>query len=249
MRTKKRAFSLKGLLALLIIALGLGLTACFGDDEGDTTATTTTTEEGGGPTASISLSADPGEIPADGSSSTSITATLTDSSGQAVAIGTSVTFTTTLGTFSNASTSYTVVTPDDSGIAKVSLISSITSGSAAVTATSNGVTQTVSVQFTAEGATAQVGSVILATTSTTGAVANGLDSYTITAQVLSTSNQPLSEQTVTFSASGNSGMALINPPSATTEDNGSASCEVTDISTVDDTVDISATAGGVTSTS
>ncbi|MDY6988040.1 MAG: invasin domain 3-containing protein [Thermodesulfobacteriota bacterium] len=92
-----------------------------------------------------------------------------------------------------------------------------------------------------------VGSVILAATETTGKVANGVDSYTITVQVLDTSNQPMKNQAVTFSASGNSGLVAINPPVTTTEPDGTATCEVTDISSISDTVDISASSGGVNS--
>jgi len=55
-----------------------------------------------GQTASIELGADPTSIPADSSSSTTITATLTDSTGGAVSEGTSVTFSITLGTFINS---------------------------------------------------------------------------------------------------------------------------------------------------
>jgi len=254
MRTKKRAFPLKGLLALLIIALGLSLTACFSDDEGatttgTTTTGTTTTGTGGGPTASIMLAADDDSIPSGGTSSTTITATLTDVSGQAVAVGTSVTFTTTLGTFPGGTASYTVTTPGDSGIVNVSLMSSATAGTATVTATSNSVTQTIPVEFTTEGATALVGSVILAAPSTDGAVANGLDSYTITAQVLDTLGQPLSGQSVTFSYSLNLGLVAIDPLTSSTGADGTVSCEVTDISSAADTVAISASAGGVTSAS
>jgi hypothetical protein len=245
---------LKALLALLIIAFGLGLTACFSDDDiatttgtTTTTTTTTTTETPPGPTASIMLAADPDSIAADGASSTTITATLRDVSGHAVAVGTSVTFLTTLGAFPGGTTSHTVTTRGDSGIVNVSLMSSATAGTATVTATSNSVTQTVPVEFTTEGATALVGSVILEATSTTGAVANGLDSYTITAQVLDTLGQPLSGQSVTFSYSGNSGLVAIDPLTSTAVADGTVSCEVTDISSAADTMTISASAGGVTS--
>jgi adhesin/invasin len=101
----------------------------------------------GGDIVYIALVADPTSIPADGSSSSLITATLKDSTGAAVTPGTSVTFTTNLGTFSGGGTSTTVATADDTGIVSVSLISSTTTGTATVTATSNGVTQSVNVNF------------------------------------------------------------------------------------------------------
>lgn len=127
--------------------LSAGCGTPFGGEDSTTTAAST----GGGTTASITLSADPTSIPADGSTSTSITATLKDSAGNAVAEGTSVTFSTTLGTFSGGSTSKTISTTDDTGVVVVSLIAGTTAGSATVTATSNSVTQTTSVTFTESG--------------------------------------------------------------------------------------------------
>ena len=117
-----------------------------GSDSGDSTAD----ESGGGATASMTLSADPTSIPADGSGSTSITASLTDDAGNAVAQGTSVTFSTTLGTLSSGTTT----TPDDTGVVIVSLIAGTTAGPVTVTATSNRVTQTISVTFTESGSSA-----------------------------------------------------------------------------------------------
>ena len=118
-----------------------------GSDNGDSTAE----ENGGGATASMTLGADPNSIPADGSSSTSITATLIDNAGNEVAQGTSVTFSTTLGTFSNGTTNYSATTPDDTGVVIVSLIAGTTAGPVTVTATSNAIPQTTPVTFTESG--------------------------------------------------------------------------------------------------
>jgi hypothetical protein len=101
----------------------------------------------GGQPVSIRLVADPVTIPADGTSSSTITATLTDASGAPVTPGTSVMFTTTLGLFLNGTTIHRVVTPDSAGVVKVSLISATVAGSAMVIAKSNGVTQVVYVGF------------------------------------------------------------------------------------------------------
>jgi hypothetical protein len=82
--------------------------------------------------ASINLSAAPDVIYADGKSSTVITATVQDSGGHPAPDGTSVRFTTTLGT----------LTPDTatttSGVARVSLTSVSTAGTAKVTAAAFG---------------------------------------------------------------------------------------------------------------
>ncbi len=101
----------------------------------------------GGVAVSIALTANPTSIPADGSSSSTITATVTDSTGAPVIPGTSVTFSTDLGTFAGGGTSITATTSDDTGTVSVSLISATTAGTATVTATSSGVTQSVNVTF------------------------------------------------------------------------------------------------------
>jgi len=82
--------------------------------------------------ASISLAAAPDVIYADGKSSTVITATVTDSGGHAAPDGTSVRFTTTLGTLTPDTASTT------SGVARVSLTSVSTAGTAKVTAAAFG---------------------------------------------------------------------------------------------------------------
>lgn len=138
----KRKYLLHSFLVILTIcALALLLSCGSKDDEGDVSVST----------ASITLAADPTSIPADGTSSTSITATLTDSSGTPAVQGSSVTFSTTLGTFPDGNTTYTVTTPDDSGTVTVSLIAGTTAGNADVTTTSNSVTQKVTVEFTESG--------------------------------------------------------------------------------------------------
>ncbi|MDZ7699068.1 MAG: invasin domain 3-containing protein [Deltaproteobacteria bacterium] len=129
----------------------------------------------GGASISITLTANPTSIPADGSSSSTITATLTDGSGQPVTPGTSVTFTTNLGTFSNGSTTITTSTIGENGQASVSLIAASTEGVATVTASSSGVSQSVTVGFTGGVA------VIALTANPTTIPADGSSSSTITA--------------------------------------------------------------------
>ena len=105
------------------------------------------------PVGSITLCATQESIPADGYSSVAITATLTDSLGAPVEQGTSVVFSTTLGSFSNGSTSMTVITPDTSGAVTISLMSGRTPGSAQVTVSGSGVTQRIYIKFTHAGNT------------------------------------------------------------------------------------------------
>ena len=143
----------------------------------------------GGAAATITLAANPDSIPADGSSSSSITATIKDSSGAPVTSGTAVTFTTTLGTFSNNLQSITVDTPDGTGIVSVSLIAGVTPGTATVTAGSNGVSAATYVVIGGS-----VGSITL-TADPTSILADGGSSSAITATVKDAAGNPVNAGT------------------------------------------------------
>jgi len=103
-----------------------------------------------GETAAITLTAEPTSIPPDGISSTKITATLTDLTEEPVTMGTYVSFHTDSGKFRNNSVTYTVQTPDETGIVSVSLIAGTGGNDANVCAYSNGVTQCIAVEYTYE---------------------------------------------------------------------------------------------------
>ncbi len=101
---------------------------------------------------SISLTAAPTEIPADGTSVTTITANIVDSTGVAVGKGVPVTFETTSGTFPNGEATYTTTTPPGStGTVVVTLKSEDQVGTANITATSRNVSGATAVQFTESG--------------------------------------------------------------------------------------------------
>jgi hypothetical protein len=104
---------------------------------------------GVGPSAFISLSSASNRLPADGHSYTAITAVVLDMSVQPVAVGTVVTFITTLGVFENGKTTYSVVTTDDTGTVTVHLRASSTlaTGSAVITVTSGSASQSLTVQI------------------------------------------------------------------------------------------------------
>jgi len=181
MRTEmKRAFTLKALLALLIIALGLTLTTCFSEEGEEPTPTPL---GGGGATAAISLSAAPDSIPADGVSSLAITAELRDSTGGAVTQGTSVSFSTNLGVFPNGNTTYTSSTSDDTGVVTVSVRAGATPGTADITSQSNNVTQLIQVKFTSY--------TIKLTADPASIPADGVSSATITAEVTDAYGNPV----------------------------------------------------------
>ena len=101
-----------------------------------------------GETASIGVTADPASIPPDGISSTTVTATLTDSTGEPVEMGTYVSFHTDSGKFANNSVTYTVHTPNQTGVVMVSFIAGTGGEKANVCAYSNGVSQCIAVEYT-----------------------------------------------------------------------------------------------------
>jgi len=101
-----------------------------------------------GASAGITLTAEPTSMPADGKSSTTITATLTDSGGSPVKPDTQITFTTGLGHFLSDAKSYTVSTPDSTGIVKVSLQAGVVPGTTYVQASSGDSTQAISIVLT-----------------------------------------------------------------------------------------------------
>jgi adhesin/invasin len=126
----------------------------------------------------ISLSASPTAIPADGKSSSVITAIITTTGGIPVAVGTQVNFNTTLGKFSNNSTVYTATIGNTTGTLTVTLISATTEGTAQVTCSAGGASNMIEVYF----GNASSNTVRLEAAKTS-LVADGIDSTTITATV------------------------------------------------------------------
>jgi hypothetical protein len=164
----------------------------------------------GGDPFSMTLSANPTTLPADGTSSSLITATLKDSAGNPVKPGTSVTFSTSLGKFSNGQKIITVSTPDATGVVSVSLMAGTTSGSAVVTATSDGVTQTVYVTFTG----AVVATINVTATPDT-LLADGVSTSDIRAEVRDGQGNPIADgEVITFTII--SGTGTLSAASATT---------------------------------
>lgn len=100
-----------------------------------------------GEVSNIALSASPLSIKADGISSSTITAILTDSNGTAVAMGTSVTFATNLGSFSNAAKTFSTTTSGTDGKATATLFAGTTPGNAKITASSGSVSSIIYIEF------------------------------------------------------------------------------------------------------
>lgn len=93
----------------------------------------------------ITLSASPTVIAADGKSASVITATITSTGGNAVPVGTEVSFSTDLGRFSNGAANYTTTIGNSTGTITVSLISGTTEGTATVKCSAGGASQTIQI--------------------------------------------------------------------------------------------------------
>lgn len=166
--------------------------------------------------ASIQLTAADTEIPADGASSTVITAIVTDNFGKPVSSGTEVLLKTNLGTFAGGGTSIVLMTSGTTGTVLTSLISGTDVGTATVTATSGSITQTVQVAFTKE--TVAEAEYLTLSASKTSIKTNNLDSTTITALVLDVNHAPIKGAVVNFATTG----GQISAGSVVTNDNGEA---------------------------
>ena len=162
---------------------------------------TTVTFKGGNVTpdiGNITLAADPANVPANGASSSSITATLTDTSGNPVPAGTSVVFKanpTGIGKFSNGTATITVKTPDDTGKVIVPFISAGTTGGLVqVSASSGGASQSTLVTF--EGATQpSTTAYIELTVSPDKIPADGKSSLTVTATLYDSTGKAMPKGT------------------------------------------------------
>jgi parallel beta-helix repeat protein len=156
---------------------------------------------------SITLTANPTSIPANGSSSTTITATIKDGAGNPVRHYTEVVFTTNLGHFRDGGSSYTMKTQpplgkdgfpdpdaDPTGIAEVQFIADATPGSAKITASAVNTSQILYVYIGGEPV------IISLTAAPTSILADGANSATITATLKDSTGTPVAPGTaVTFS--------------------------------------------------
>jgi adhesin/invasin len=120
-----------------VAAVALSFNGCGGGGSGQN-------DNKGG--ATLSVAASPTSINADSISFSTITATLTDSAGNAASQGTAVIFSTNLGYFANGANSFPTVT-NSSGIAVITLYAGTSVGIATVTCSGGGLSQIVNIQF------------------------------------------------------------------------------------------------------
>lgn len=134
-------------------------------------------------------------IPADGSSSTTLEVEVLDASGDPLQ-GIAVNLTAASGSFSND-----VVTTDENGKARFTVIASNTAGEHKITAEADGVTDSVYVTYESDPQ-ATVGSVSLAVNDETSSIpADGVSSLQVEVSVLDTQGQPMANVYVAVSSS------------------------------------------------
>ncbi|MDA3833329.1 MAG: Ig-like domain-containing protein [Spirochaetales bacterium] len=138
---------------------------------------------------SISLEAENTTIPADGNSSTAITATIADTSGNPVPEGTTCVFTTNLGSFSNGDQVESHTTTASNGILITSLTAGTDVGIAVVTARCGGVTQAINIEIEESGGVIPAVGYITLTSNPAEMPIGG--SSTITATVFDTAGSPM----------------------------------------------------------
>jgi adhesin/invasin len=186
-----------------------------------------------GALTTVTISSPTTQISADGTSTTTITASLYDANSNLVKTSTSVAFATTAGTLSSAAVTTT------SGTASVILTSSTTVETATITATVGAIAPvTVDVGFVVVVANYT----ITLQPSPSTIQANGNSTSSITALLMDSNNNPLEDQTISFSTTVGTITAL-----ATTNDSGVATATLTSVRE-EATAIITATYGSISET-
>jgi adhesin/invasin len=185
----------------------------------------------------LALVATPDSIEANGSSTSTLKATIKDVNGNAVGAGVAVIWRTTGGKLASANS-----TTDDAGVASMVLTSSTLAGPVAVEAQAGAAKDSATVTFTA-GAPAP-GNKGLALVATPDSIeANGNSTSTLTARVRDANGNPAPNVTVAWSTTGG-GLA---GTTSTTDDSGATTMVLTS-STVAGAVTVEAKAGAASDT-
>jgi len=207
-------------LSLALAGCGGGSSTCgnLGGGSGSTTTCTGNNNNNGGSQTlqSVSLSSSPATVPADGSATSTISATVLDTTGKPIA-GVQVAFTTTAGTLSTSSTA-----TNSSGVATTVLTAKgVTAASITVTGAVSTVQGTTTLSVT--GGSGSSSNSISIMTSLPQIASDGSQPATITAIVRDTNNNLVPGVTVAFSATSG-GLAVTQP---TSDANGQAKATLT----------------------
>ena len=143
-----------------------------------------------GPPATVTVSANPTSITANGSSTSTITAIVTDTYDNPVDDGTIVTFTTDLGSVGSQQVTKTTT----SGVASATLTSTTSAGTATITATAASKFATTTVEFTAVASSAPA--TVTLTASPTAIPADDASTSTITATIVDQDSNDVDDGTI-----------------------------------------------------
>ena len=136
----KMRYLQNGFAVAFIVCALIFVVSCGGGGEEETVPSSV---------GSISLSANPASIPANGFSTSTVTAALFDNEGSPLSAAVLVTFSTNLGTFAESgSLEYTVYTESGGNTVTASLSASGEQGTARVTATAEGTVKQINIPFT-----------------------------------------------------------------------------------------------------
>ncbi len=139
--------------------------------------------------STLSLTANPTSVKTDGTSFSTITAVLTDTTGKAAAQGTEIVFATDLGFFANNYNQFRTVT-DENGTAVAILYAGTTAGTAQVQCSGGGLVAYVLLSFASQG-----GATLKLTAAPTSLAADGISFSTITAVLTDSTGNPPKEAT------------------------------------------------------
>ncbi|MGD9731040.1 MAG: invasin domain 3-containing protein [Desulfamplus sp.] len=180
----------------------------------------------GSTTASILLETESNTVPANGTSSVVLTATLTDNAGQPVAAGTPVVFETDKGIFPNGNNIFKGSTPVG-GVIKVAVLSQNgQTGKANIKCSSGGITQSIQITFTpvnVDGSPAGESTAYINLTASPATIpADGKSSLMISAELFNSKGEtvPAGTEIVFYSANGKFSNGLLEFTAATTDENG-----------------------------
>ncbi len=187
--------------------------------------------------ASIVLTAAQTTLPADGSSTIVLSATVRDTNNGLVSNQT-VAFTSSLGTVTPATS-----TTDANGVATTMLQTSTTTGTAMVIASTNGLSDVLDIQFVEPAITPPVIERITLVAAQTTLPADGSSTTVLSATVRDTNNGLVSNQAVTFTTS----LGIVTPATSTTDANGVATT-VLQAGTTPGTATVVASTDGVSDT-
>lgn len=238
MRQLKNAVLFLIAICLLFNMSGCGSSGGMDEGEGDggTPAVAVTPE-------AIFLNTGSASIPADGVSSTTITAVMSGNQGQPVSQGTSVTFTTTLGKFPNGQSSYTVKTPDESGSVATSIIAGTTAGTAQIRGLAGNVSQAATLEFTGD-VTAPPASSVSLTATPDKIPSDGVSFSKIEATVKDSSETNVAGASLIFTTTYGTFLSGGQTAAAVTDAEGKASVSLIS-ATTDAIATVVCTSGGV----